>query len=200
MSQCFCLFVYYRYLLDLTQLNWGEDITNRYTWCKQMTRDVLREIYGGFLKWWYPQIIHFNRVFHYFHHPFWGTPIFGNTHIYVYIYMIYQYPPIGEQLSFRTTSSFFTPVLGRWFFPRLAESRCNGPPQAVPCHVGDGATCYESHQEFATHHGGISSATRHHCRDITGSGEKDHDTREGRSKGIAGSQLWDGWYGWDFLF
>ena len=28
-----------------------------------------------------PQIIHFNRVFHYFHHPFWDTPIFGNTHI-----------------------------------------------------------------------------------------------------------------------
>ena len=27
------------------------------------------------------QIIHFNRVFHYFYHPFWGTPIFGNTHI-----------------------------------------------------------------------------------------------------------------------
>ena len=24
---------------------------------------------------------HFNRVFHYFHHPFWGTPIFGNTHM-----------------------------------------------------------------------------------------------------------------------
>ena len=28
-----------------------------------------------------PQIIHFNKVFHYFHHPFWGAPIFGNTHI-----------------------------------------------------------------------------------------------------------------------
>ena len=28
-----------------------------------------------------PQIIHFNRVFHDFHHPFWGTPIFGNTHV-----------------------------------------------------------------------------------------------------------------------
>ncbi len=27
------------------------------------------------------QIIHFNRGFHYFHHPFWDTPIFGNTHI-----------------------------------------------------------------------------------------------------------------------
>ena len=29
-----------------------------------------------------PQIIHFNRVFHYFHHPLWGfSPIFGNTHM-----------------------------------------------------------------------------------------------------------------------
>ena len=28
-----------------------------------------------------PQIIHFNRVFHYFHHPFWSTAIFGNTHV-----------------------------------------------------------------------------------------------------------------------
>ena len=38
--------------------------------------------------WMVPKIgntskfIHFNKVFHYFHHPFWGpTPIFGNTHI-----------------------------------------------------------------------------------------------------------------------
>ena len=30
--------------------------------------------YGCFRKWWYPQIIHINRVFHYFHHPFWGFP------------------------------------------------------------------------------------------------------------------------------
>ena len=29
----------------------------------------------------YPQIIHFNRVFHYFYHPFWGTTTFGNTHL-----------------------------------------------------------------------------------------------------------------------
>ena len=28
-------------------------------------------IYGGFLKWWYPQIIHFNKVFH-LKHQFWG--------------------------------------------------------------------------------------------------------------------------------
>ena len=29
-----------------------------------------------------PQIIHFNKVFHYFHHPFWGTPIFGDIQMY----------------------------------------------------------------------------------------------------------------------
>ena len=35
---------------------------------------------GCFQKWWvFPQIIHFNSVFHDFHHPFWGTTIFGNT-------------------------------------------------------------------------------------------------------------------------
>ena len=33
-----------------------------------------------------PQIIHFNRLFHYIHHPFWGTPIFGNNHIPVHIW------------------------------------------------------------------------------------------------------------------
>ena len=31
-----------------------------------------------------PQIIHLNRVFQYINHPFWGTSIFGNTHIFVY--------------------------------------------------------------------------------------------------------------------
>ncbi len=28
-----------------------------------------------------PQIIHSNKVFHDFHHPFWDTPIFGNTNL-----------------------------------------------------------------------------------------------------------------------
>ena len=34
---------------------------------------------GGFS----PQIIHFDRVFRFsiINHPFWGTPIFGNTHM-----------------------------------------------------------------------------------------------------------------------
>ena len=36
---------------------------------------------GGF----YPQIIPclYNWIFHDFYHPFWGTLIFGNTHIYI---------------------------------------------------------------------------------------------------------------------
>ena len=42
---------------------------------------------GGFS----PQIIHFDRVFHYFHHPFWGpTPIFGNTHMEHIIGLLYN--------------------------------------------------------------------------------------------------------------
>ena len=38
-------------------------------------------IYGGFLKWWDfpPKSSILIGVFQYFHHPFWGTPIFGNT-------------------------------------------------------------------------------------------------------------------------
>ena len=37
--------------------------------------------YGCFRKSWYPYIIHFNRVFNYFHHPFWGffSPLFLET-------------------------------------------------------------------------------------------------------------------------
>ena len=38
-----------------------------------------------FQKYWYPQIIHFNRVFHYFHHPFWGfyIPLFWGVNTYI---------------------------------------------------------------------------------------------------------------------
>ena len=50
---------------------------------------VLLGLFGGVLKWWYPQITHFNRVFHYFHHPFWGTTIQGNTHLTLLIEIIW---------------------------------------------------------------------------------------------------------------
>ena len=42
----------------------------------------VKNTYGCFQKSCYPQIIHFNRVFHYKPSIFWGTPIFGSTHIY----------------------------------------------------------------------------------------------------------------------
>ena len=45
-------------------------------------------IYGCFQKWGYPQIIHFNRVFHY-RPSILGYPNFGNTHMpYIYICII----------------------------------------------------------------------------------------------------------------
>ena len=34
----------------------------------------------------FPQIINSNRVFHEKQHPFWGTPILGKTHIYIYLH------------------------------------------------------------------------------------------------------------------
>ena len=38
--------------------------------------------YGGFLKWGYPQIIHFSRVSHSKPSSYWGTPNLGNLHMY----------------------------------------------------------------------------------------------------------------------
>ena len=43
--------------------------------------DVYVHIIGGFLKWWYPQITHFNRVFHY-KPSILGYPCFLETPIY----------------------------------------------------------------------------------------------------------------------
>ncbi len=41
------------------------------------TKRLVLVRYGYFQKWWYPQIIHFDRVFHCFYHPFWGfSPYF----------------------------------------------------------------------------------------------------------------------------
>ena len=55
----------------------------RYYWFEWSTKKIPNvdrfkwQIWVCFRKWWYPQIIHLNRVFHYFHHPFWGDfPLF----------------------------------------------------------------------------------------------------------------------------
>ena len=48
-------------------------------WCYQAWHSMsypVVSLNGGFS----PQIIHFYRDFHYFHHPFWGTTILGNPH------------------------------------------------------------------------------------------------------------------------
>ena len=39
-----------------------------------------------------PKSSHFDRVFHYFHHPFWATPIFGNTQIAANIFQLIPGP------------------------------------------------------------------------------------------------------------
>jgi len=44
----------------------------------------LLHICGGFLKWGYPEIIHFNRMFHYKPSSYWRTPIDGNSHIHIW--------------------------------------------------------------------------------------------------------------------
>ena len=38
-------------------------------------------VYGGVLKWGYPQIIHVSDVFFLLNHLFWGSPISGTPHI-----------------------------------------------------------------------------------------------------------------------
>ena len=55
-------------------------------WSHKMLQyvDVFKKIlYGCFQKWWVfpPNHPLKNRVFHDFHHPFWGTSIFGKPHI-----------------------------------------------------------------------------------------------------------------------
>ena len=51
-------------------------------------------INGGFLKWWYPQIIHFNRVFHYkpsiFRYPYFLETIICYIHPYLVYFLWYM--------------------------------------------------------------------------------------------------------------
>ena len=64
-----------------------------------------------------PQSIHFNRVFHYFHHPFWGTPIFGNTHIVISLVFGGVTLPIGA-LTPLVTVVGGTPCMNSRYHPR----------------------------------------------------------------------------------
>ena len=65
-----------------------------------------------------PQIIHFfNRVCPYFHHPFWGTLIFGNTHI----FLVFNQPIWGFFWG------FFGGSEPPWLWPRFFGRKENSP-------------------------------------------------------------------------
>ena len=62
-----------------------KSISSRNTWTKEKRNKKHQRfiyIYGCFLKWWYPQIIHFNRDFHYKPSSL-GCPYFLETPIYI---------------------------------------------------------------------------------------------------------------------
>ena len=67
---------------------WRKALRNRYKKNSQLCCITLAVVfwYGCFRKLWYPQIsqiIHFNRVFDYFHHPFWGIYPYFWKHPYI---------------------------------------------------------------------------------------------------------------------
>ena len=73
----------------------------------------------------YPQIIHFDRVFHYKHiinHPFWGTPIFGNTEKNGYFGLIPKpannIPPNGSLENHWKNQGTY-PSSGECLYPKL---------------------------------------------------------------------------------
>jgi len=53
----------------------------------------------------------FNRIFHYFHHPFWGIPIFGNTHM--------ENIPFLYRVSYVTAGAGFLPSTVAMEYPHF---------------------------------------------------------------------------------
>ena len=74
--------------LEYDFFTWNSAISTLEKRRRWQVRTVKRTRKKGVMNWVFPkmvgnpQIIHFNRVFHYFHHPFWGTSIFGNTQLF----------------------------------------------------------------------------------------------------------------------
>ena len=86
--------------------------------------DVYCSLFRCFRKWWYPQ-----TILSIVNHPFWGTPIFGNPHIYCLV-------------SFRCFTGFQKLLVG-WLLPgtgskqTLSRARdasiCQGPLPDLTC-------------------------------------------------------------------
>ena len=68
-----------RHEIDLRRFNSKGESMLMIDWNQRSTTALC----GCFQKKWYPQIINFNRAFHYFHHPFWVSPIFGSTPMWI---------------------------------------------------------------------------------------------------------------------
>ena len=66
--------------------------------CQELT--VVWSIYGGFLKWWYPQIIHFNRVSHYkpsiFGYPYYWKHPYMSIHHTIDQVFLYEWWHLGR--------------------------------------------------------------------------------------------------------
>ena len=91
--------------------------------------------YGCFQKKWYPQIIHFNSVFHYKPSIFGGTTIFGNTHFsflrFVFLVFCSHWPLTSKGVVqwFQIMECMFVAVSpwGRWSW--LTPPKTNMEPQ-----------------------------------------------------------------------
>ena len=66
-----------------------------------------------------PQIIHFNRDFHYFHHPFWGVSLFSETSTWIFSHRIFEVsfkkkPPTSPIVDFETKKLTIYIHLSTW--------------------------------------------------------------------------------------
>ena len=93
---CACTYVYITYYkLLISHFSWaiGGSLEDQPTIFGEQFRGEFEHIkepplgYGGFLKWGYHQIIHFNGICHY-KRTILDTPIYGNTHMNEKIYVI----------------------------------------------------------------------------------------------------------------
>ena len=76
----------------------------RYEWMYISSLSKTYSLYGGFLKWWYPQITHFNRVFHY------KPSILGYHYLRKHPYM--PFPKGKDHLPTRTFQERAVKLLG----------------------------------------------------------------------------------------
>ena len=96
---------------QVTQKTIGS-MRSRYEWLK-LSR-WKKQLYGCFLKWWYPQIIHFNRLFHY-KPSILGYPYFSKPPYLVSPFLISTVISFGWSLN----------MIWRWMIAPLPSNSMN---------------------------------------------------------------------------